>query len=334
MVINSKYLVTTRVYIENHLKIVNVRNEIIRRLSALLVLDEVSNEELCEVKVLLCPIVSRAGTDIEAALCGLSADKPTVVIVLHHTFDPDSTVPCSSRYDKHNLMMVDVLFHEDEGLLKGPKNNESYNKTANFLKQHGHQSLKPDKKVLLVSILENISSDLPKTGAYAWSLIKILLIIIKAVNVNKQVSNKKEPWSKTLMYSFRKHWFLWIASMAGTLYMEEACKQHSQPKNITDRCRNYWPLWTACTAVTVHAAVFNKASLTKRILNSIKRHLDLWAACMAIDLRAEEPCREVSEPRKIMNYFKKYWPFWTACMTITLNYAVHKRLKRSRNTVL
>lgn len=72
-------------------------------------------------------------------LCShLLADKPTVVIVLHHTFDPDCTVPWSSRYDQHDRIMVDVLFHEDEGLLPGPKNNLAFKKTAEFLKQHGH----------------------------------------------------------------------------------------------------------------------------------------------------------------------------------------------------
>ncbi|KAF5894922.1 verrucotoxin subunit beta-like isoform X9, partial [Clarias magur] len=63
-------------------------------------------------------------------------DKPTIVFVLHHTFDPDYTTPRSSRYEKNNLMMVDFLFHEDSGLLDCSKNNEAISKTERYLKNY------------------------------------------------------------------------------------------------------------------------------------------------------------------------------------------------------
>ncbi|KAI5615046.1 hypothetical protein C0J50_3271, partial [Silurus asotus] len=79
-----------------------------------------------DVKVVFCPIVSRAGTDIEAAQSRLTREKPTMMIVLHHTFDPEHNAPSSSSWDIGNIMMmVDVLFYEDSGLLKCPKNNET-----------------------------------------------------------------------------------------------------------------------------------------------------------------------------------------------------------------
>ncbi|XP_066508924.1 uncharacterized protein [Hoplias malabaricus] len=92
-------------------------------------LKEVSTVEECDFILFFCPIVSRAGTDIEAALQKLqrlSDTKPAFVVVLHHTFDPDSVVPDSSRIVKRErTLSVDCLFHEDEGLLQCFRNDEA-----------------------------------------------------------------------------------------------------------------------------------------------------------------------------------------------------------------
>ncbi|KAF5900305.1 uncharacterized protein DAT39_009999, partial [Clarias magur] len=63
-------------------------------------------------------------------------DKPTIVIVLHHTFDPDYNAPSSSRYERNNLILVDLLFHEDKGLLDCSKNDEAFSKTERHLKKY------------------------------------------------------------------------------------------------------------------------------------------------------------------------------------------------------
>ncbi|XP_076867052.1 uncharacterized protein LOC143518461 isoform X5 [Brachyhypopomus gauderio] len=88
-------------------------------------LQEVSTVEECDVILLFCPIVSMAGTEIEAALKKLNEtanSKPAVLVVLHHTFDPDYTVPDSSRYvTRENTTTVDCLFHQDCGLAKNLK---------------------------------------------------------------------------------------------------------------------------------------------------------------------------------------------------------------------
>ncbi|XP_076866873.1 uncharacterized protein LOC143518319 [Brachyhypopomus gauderio] len=100
-------------------------------------LQDVSTVEECDVILLFCPIVSRAGTDIEAALTLITeADsKPAVLVVLHHTFDPDSTVPDSSRsVTRKNTTTVDCLFHEYRGLLKCPKNEDTVKKIVENLK--------------------------------------------------------------------------------------------------------------------------------------------------------------------------------------------------------
>lgn len=66
-------------------------------------------------------------------------DKPTIVLVLHHTFDPDYSAPNSSSYDRNNVKLVDILFHEDTGLLKCSKNDEAITEARHYLKEYAQQ---------------------------------------------------------------------------------------------------------------------------------------------------------------------------------------------------
>ena len=57
-----------------------------------------------------------------------SAGKPVILVVLHHTFNQDYTVPDSSRHVTRNdvILTVDCLFHDSQGgLLKCPLNEKS-----------------------------------------------------------------------------------------------------------------------------------------------------------------------------------------------------------------
>lgn len=121
----------------------------------------------CKAVLFYWPIVARAETDIQAALQKLNdyegmiysiehfnkyfirilfmfynsevlsllfTDKYAALVVLHHTFDPDTTVPDSSTAVKRqNLIVVDCLFHEDKGLLTCSKNTEAVKKVAGWL---------------------------------------------------------------------------------------------------------------------------------------------------------------------------------------------------------
>ncbi|KAK3509062.1 hypothetical protein QTP70_020202, partial [Hemibagrus guttatus] len=104
-------------------------------------LKKVLNLEESDFILVFCPVVSRAGTDIEAAVKKLSihaGNKPAVLVVLHHTFDPEHIVPDSSRSVKRqNTITVDYLFHEDQGLLTCFKNKEALTKVINWLHPEG-----------------------------------------------------------------------------------------------------------------------------------------------------------------------------------------------------
>ncbi|XP_072543248.1 uncharacterized protein [Salminus brasiliensis] len=111
-------------------------------------LKEVSTVEECDVILAFCPVVSRAETDIESALKKLqqlSETKPAVLVVLHHTSDPEATVPDSSRsVDRGNTLTVDCLFHEDRGLLQCYSNQRALKKVTQWIKPQagtpGHKS--------------------------------------------------------------------------------------------------------------------------------------------------------------------------------------------------
>ncbi|KAK6325537.1 hypothetical protein J4Q44_G00048790 [Coregonus suidteri] len=87
---------------------------------------EVKSPVESDVIMAFCPIVSRAGTDIEAALQQIPTGKYVILVVLHHTFSPDFTVPDSSRLVTRSdvKLTVDCLFHESQGgLLDCPRND-------------------------------------------------------------------------------------------------------------------------------------------------------------------------------------------------------------------
>lgn len=132
-------------------------------------LSRVQSVDECDFILVFCPIVSRAGTDIDAALQKLNktsgtakdfycilvggkilctdltsemflGNKPAILVVLHYTINPDACVPDSRRFIKReNTMVVDCLFDED-GLWKCQKNNESLDMiTAELNKQNSHK---------------------------------------------------------------------------------------------------------------------------------------------------------------------------------------------------
>ncbi|KAG7460927.1 hypothetical protein MATL_G00204140 [Megalops atlanticus] len=115
----------------------NSHKTIVKHLQAKVCLTEVQNVEECDVILVFCPISSRAGTDIDAALPKIPADKPAILVVMHHTFDPDYAVPDSSTHvTRPDTVTVDCLFHETQGLLSCPRNDEAADKLLKELKKH------------------------------------------------------------------------------------------------------------------------------------------------------------------------------------------------------
>ncbi|XP_053085232.1 uncharacterized protein LOC117596041 isoform X2 [Pangasianodon hypophthalmus] len=105
--------------------------------------DTMFSVDQCDVIIAFVSIVSRAGTDIEAALRNIPGNQPVVFVVLHHTFDPNYIFPDSRRaVNRSNVLTVDCLFHEDQGLLKCHCNTRALEATAKYL-----QDIKMNEKV-------------------------------------------------------------------------------------------------------------------------------------------------------------------------------------------
>uniref|UniRef100_A0AAY4CG74 Uncharacterized protein n=1 Tax=Denticeps clupeoides TaxID=299321 RepID=A0AAY4CG74_9TELE len=97
----------------------------------------VGSAEQSSVILAFCPIVSRYGTNIEEALRQLKYEKPVVLVVMHHTSDPEYVVPSSSVYVKdRNIFTVDCLFFDDKGMLNCQRNYEAYDKVVQKLKSY------------------------------------------------------------------------------------------------------------------------------------------------------------------------------------------------------
>ncbi|KAM9494445.1 uncharacterized protein Hap1MRO34_004365 [Clarias gariepinus] len=160
-----------RIFIRVFGNILGVETDIINRLKSRLPLHEVSSEEECDVIIAFVPIVSRAGTDIEAALKRIQTGRPVVLVVLHHTFDTDYFAP-NSKYsvNREGVLAVDLLFFEDIGVLRNVRNDEALKLITEYL------------------MSKTTSTDLPHDSTnrsrpcpwWFWSVIAIVLVIFLA----------------------------------------------------------------------------------------------------------------------------------------------------------
>uniref|UniRef100_A0A8B9GRC8 Uncharacterized protein n=1 Tax=Astyanax mexicanus TaxID=7994 RepID=A0A8B9GRC8_ASTMX len=94
------------------------------------------NVKNCNVILVFCPVVSRSGTNIEAALKKLQTLSALLylLVVLHHTLNPEILVPDSSRsVNRENTLTVDCLFEQDRGLLQCQKNQEALDKITGWI---------------------------------------------------------------------------------------------------------------------------------------------------------------------------------------------------------
>ncbi|CAI5659130.1 unnamed protein product [Oreochromis niloticus] len=95
--------------------------------------------------IVFVPIVSRFETDINSALSNISAKK-VIVVALHHTYDPNYTVPHNRNMD--DKLVVNCLFYEKKGLLSCPCNKKARKMVCKELKLPGKwaMGLKKDKE--------------------------------------------------------------------------------------------------------------------------------------------------------------------------------------------
>ncbi|XP_036840981.1 uncharacterized protein LOC110529645 isoform X8 [Oncorhynchus mykiss] len=133
---------------------------------------EVLSPEQSDIIMAFCPIVSRAGTDIEVALPQIPEGKDVILVVLHHYFNPDCTVPDSSRLVTRSdvILTVDCLFHESkEGLLNCPLNEEAVKEIRKKLDIH------PEVKHQFINIFTLLLANLSGWGLHFGIILLVPL---------------------------------------------------------------------------------------------------------------------------------------------------------------
>ncbi|XP_056602895.1 uncharacterized protein LOC130419909 [Triplophysa dalaica] len=160
-------------------------------------LKEVLNVDECDVILDFCPIVSRAGTDMEVALNELnrcSASKPAVFMVLHHTYEREKIVPDSSRFvSRENTLTVNFLFNEDAGLLECAMNDKALIKIVEHFEP---QTLWQQVKIVLwfiISIVVIIAGWTGRIVQIVWQQVKkfFLYIIRTVANIFRGTSTEQ-----------------------------------------------------------------------------------------------------------------------------------------------
>ncbi|KAK5601264.1 hypothetical protein CRENBAI_001990 [Crenichthys baileyi] len=88
--------------------------------------------------IVFCPLTSRVGSDVKAALDTVREDQSIILVLMHHTRDSDySTAGMNWSETTTNVDLdVHVLFHETlPGLLTCSQNDKAVGQIVDFLKQ-------------------------------------------------------------------------------------------------------------------------------------------------------------------------------------------------------
>ncbi|XP_025754710.1 uncharacterized protein LOC112841729 isoform X1 [Oreochromis niloticus] len=97
------------------------------------------NEDDGEVIIVFCPVVSRTGTDVEAAMAQVTGDKPVILVVMHHAYEARSVSSAKTWKDSCKVVLcVHVFYHEKvPGLLPCQENNDAISKIQTELLNYG-----------------------------------------------------------------------------------------------------------------------------------------------------------------------------------------------------
>lgn len=147
--------------------------------------EETSTQE-SDYCVIFCPVVSRVGTDIAEALDKIPLGKRAILVVMHHTYNPQHVVAKSrSQVNNSNVhLTVDCLFYEDQ-LLDSDLNNTMWNDIRRTLRSPNHQT----------SSLQGFQNYWRKPTTIwliiGFSIAVVIIVVIVAVSVEMQ--KKKGP---------------------------------------------------------------------------------------------------------------------------------------------
>ncbi|XP_071393610.1 uncharacterized protein [Centroberyx affinis] len=101
----------------------------------------------CQIVIVFCPISSRPVSDVEAAMSDIRDDKPVILVMMNHTHNANyATAPRTTWTTiKQDIVLdVNVLYHEMQGLLSCPKNEQAVSHICSKLLNYSSQSSSSD----------------------------------------------------------------------------------------------------------------------------------------------------------------------------------------------
>nr|XP_023649105.1 uncharacterized protein LOC111834252 [Paramormyrops kingsleyae] len=126
--------------------------------------------ESSSVILVFCPVVSRIGTDMEAAMARVTGNKPVILVFMHHCRDPSHMTNITVQLSKGNIVQViHCAFHESRGLLDCQENEQAVNAVRSTLlskeriKLDGEESEFDGWEIISLSELSTIPS-----GVSTW----------------------------------------------------------------------------------------------------------------------------------------------------------------------
>ncbi|KAK2812314.1 hypothetical protein Q5P01_000031 [Channa striata] len=93
----------------------------------------------CDIIIIFCPIISRVGSDVEAALGNMAGHKPAILVLMHHTRDVDYSTSGRKWSEKYPNVKLElhVLYHETlPGLLDCQQNKEAIKEIQKEIYKH------------------------------------------------------------------------------------------------------------------------------------------------------------------------------------------------------
>ncbi|KAK5622337.1 hypothetical protein CRENBAI_005078 [Crenichthys baileyi] len=121
-------------------KTFGAHNELLNQLEKKLVLIQ-GDQPRNSITMLFCPITSRVGSDVKAAMSLVSEDQNVILVLMHHTRDGSYSTAGTewSGVYRNIILAVHVLFHESvPGLLTCPKNKMAVDKMLAVLNSYSY----------------------------------------------------------------------------------------------------------------------------------------------------------------------------------------------------
>ncbi|XP_028997965.1 uncharacterized protein LOC114850141 isoform X2 [Betta splendens] len=91
-----------------------------------------------QVTIVFCPIISRIGTDVEAAMRNVTGDKPVILVIMEHKPEATSMSHMRTWHDDPKIVLhVCIFYHETKhGLLQCPQNTEAVSRIQGKLLEY------------------------------------------------------------------------------------------------------------------------------------------------------------------------------------------------------